>query len=181
MKRVIVGIGMAIGLGMGCTALTAQTSPATVIIVRHAEKGTEPANNPPLTDAGVARAVAIAAALKDAGVSYVYTNQLARTSQTGKIIADSLHAQFVTVPIVNANQWVGDLVDHVKHDGGGKVSVIVGHSNTFGPISKGFGGVVLPDVADPQYDDLVILTVQNGQPTRVIRAKQLLRSSTASQ
>ena len=155
--------------------VAAQTQPATVIIVRHAEKGTEPANNPQLTDAGVARAVSIATALKDAGVSYVYTNQLARTSQTGKIIADSLHAQLVTIPIVKLDQWVGDLVDHVKHDGGGKVTVIVGHSNTFGAISKGFGGVVLPDAPDPQYDDLVVLTVQDGQPTRVIRAKQLTR------
>lgn len=157
------------------TAGQAQTQPATVILVRHAEKGAEPANNPPLTDAGVARASSIGAALKDAGVSFVYTNQFARTSQTAKVIADSTHAQLVTIPISKLDQWVGDLVSHVKQDGGGKVIVIVGHSNTFGAISKGMGGAMLPDVPDAQYDDLFILTVQDGQPTRVIRAKQVSR------
>lgn len=160
-----------IALTLGTSTAFAQTQPVTVILVRHAEKDVQPANDPPLTAAGVARAAAIAASLKDAGVAVVITNQFARTGQTAQVIADSLHVSVVREPLTNLAIWTAALAKRVKEHGGHTI-VIVGHSNTFGPISKALGGPVLPDAPDSEYDNLYFLTVQDGQPTRVVRAKQ---------
>ncbi|HUP90414.1 MAG TPA: phosphoglycerate mutase family protein [Longimicrobiales bacterium] len=156
---------------LSATAVFAQSTPTTVILVRHAEKEAQPANDPPLTAAGVSRAGAIAASLKDAGVALVITNQFARTGQTAQIIADSLHVSVVREPLADINAWTAALAKHAKAHGGHTI-VIVGHSNTFGLISKAMGGPVLPNAPDAEYDNMYILTVQDGQPTKVIRAKQ---------
>ena len=45
----------------------------TVILVRHAEKATEPAKDPPLTAEGQARAKALARILGNSGISAIFT------------------------------------------------------------------------------------------------------------
>jgi hypothetical protein len=65
---------MATGLVARPTPLDAQAPERTgtaslILLVRHAEKAAEPASDPPLTVAGVARAQALAMALRDAGVT----------------------------------------------------------------------------------------------------------------
>jgi hypothetical protein len=93
MRRVTclhVGVSVllvAILLGVHPTLSTAQTPertglPALVLLVRHAEKAAEPADDPPLTAAGAERAQALATALQDAGVTAIITTPLRRTRET---------------------------------------------------------------------------------------------------
>jgi len=78
---------VAILIGIHPALSAAQTSertglPAPVLLVRHAEKAAEPADDPPLTAAGAERAQALATALQDAGVTAIITTQLRRTRET---------------------------------------------------------------------------------------------------
>jgi broad specificity phosphatase PhoE len=109
--------------------------------------------------------------LRDAGVDVVYHSNRLRTYETARALGDSLKVKLVEVPLTKLEPWVEDLVSRVRKDGGGNVSVIVGHSNTYGPIITALGGPQIEEIADPRYDDVFILTVQEGKPTRMIRAK----------
>lgn len=151
--------------------LQAQSAPATLILVRHSEKALEPKDNPPLSEAGRARAAAIVEMLRHAGVDVVYHSNRVRTFETAKALNDSLGVPLVEVPLSKLDPWVADLVQHVRKDGGGRVSMIVGHSNTYGPVIQAFGGPKIEEIVDERYDDVIILTVQDGKPAKMIRAK----------
>ena len=59
----------------------------TVIVVRHADKATQPASDPPLTEVGTARASALAAAVADARVTVVAHTPTLRTQETARPVA----------------------------------------------------------------------------------------------
>ena len=70
-----------------CGAASAAGGPGTVILVRHAEKASEPPDNPPLSEAGAARAEALVHALADARIDAVIATQYRRTQDTGREVA----------------------------------------------------------------------------------------------
>src|SRR5688572_10118497 len=78
-------------------ALAPMTTKATLIIVRHAEKA-GPDGDVPLTDAGHARAAALAHVLRDANISTIFATNLQRTQQTAAPIARALNLTPVIVP-----------------------------------------------------------------------------------
>jgi phosphohistidine phosphatase SixA len=166
----VMGVMGAIG-AIAPSALTAQTSPATVILVRHSEKAPEPKDNPPLSEAGRARAAAVVEMLRHAGVDVVYHSNRVRTHETARALGDSLDVPLVEVPLTKLEPWVVDVAARVRKDCGGRVCVVVGHSNTYGPVIEAFGGPTIEEIVEERYDDVIILTVQDGKPTRMIRAK----------
>jgi len=144
----------------------AQQSPTVAIIVRHAEKAVAPANDPPLTDAGTARARALAAALADANVQAVITPQLLRTRETARPLAETrgLTMETVQTGAVAAHaQAVADAVR--KH--AGKTVLVVGHSNTVAPIIAALGGPKLADLCDSQYANLFTV-ILDGPTARLV-------------
>lgn len=144
----------------------AQGSQTVVILVRHAEKGTMPANDPPLTDAGTARAKALAAVLVDANVQAVITTQLARTRDTARPLAEARHL----VPEVVAAGGAGHahaVADAVRKHAGQTV-LVVGHSNTVPAIIAALGGPKMPDICDSQYSNLFTL-ILDGTSVRLVR------------
>ena len=153
--------------------VSGQTQPATVILVRHAEKEAEPKDDPPLSAAGRERVRALWGAVREAGVSLIYSTPRRRNLETAQPIADSLRINVVQVPIDGGkiDAYARDIAQRVKKDGGGRVSLVVGHSNTFGPVITALGGPAIEEIADPRYDDLFIVIVQDGKPTRLIRSK----------
>jgi broad specificity phosphatase PhoE len=62
----------------------------TVILVRHAEKAAEPAEDPPLSAAGETRAQALLDLVREAGISAVITTPFARTRDTARPVLDAL-------------------------------------------------------------------------------------------
>src|ERR1019366_3810543 len=77
---------------------SAQSMTTVVILVRHAEKAAAPAADPPPTEAGVARARALATALAEANVRAVITTELIRTRETARPLADGLGLPLETLP-----------------------------------------------------------------------------------
>ena len=77
-------VAAVIGLVAMAAAGAHANGPITAILVRHAEKAATPADDPPLTAAGEARARDLLAAVRDAGVSAIITTQFARTRATAQ-------------------------------------------------------------------------------------------------
>lgn len=151
-------------------ASIAPAQPSAVIIVRHAERATTPANDPVLTPAGTARAEALRAALADAGVSAIVTTHLQRTQLTAKPLADSLGLMITVVRAGSPLQaHLDSVAATVKRQPQGSVVLVVGHSNTVPGIIAALGGPRMPDLCDSQYSSLFVLNMSGAASPRLIR------------
>jgi phosphohistidine phosphatase SixA len=156
---------------IGAFRFAERTAPPTVVLlVRHAEKAAQPAQDPPLTEAGVARANALVAVARDAGVTAIITTQFERTRKTAEPTAATLH---VTPEVVNA----GPLAEHAKAVAqqilrhAGTTVLVVGHSNTI-PAIVGALGVPQPrDLCDGEYDQLFTVIIGDTGPPRLVRSR----------
>ncbi len=144
-------------------------APATVVIVvRHAERapGT---GDPPISEAGQARAAALAEVGKAAGVSVIITTQLQRTKQTAAPLASALG---ITPVVINTQSDIAkhaaEIADAVRHNAG-KTVLVVGHSNTVPAIVAALGGPKVPDLCEPQYDNLFTLVIDAEGGVRTLR------------
>jgi len=164
---------LTLGFGLALVVWVAASSPAdaqsAVILVRHAEKAAAPANDPPLTPAGLARAQALAEALAETRVDAVISTQYRRTRETAAPVAAArgLDPQIVATG--------GDTAAHVqavaaavKARGAGEVVLVVGHSNTVPAIITALGGPAMPALCDPEYANLFVL-VPSPSGWRLIR------------
>jgi phosphohistidine phosphatase SixA len=146
------------------TDVAAQT---TVFVVRHAERAdsgasaTNMATDPELSDVGRTRAQALAATLKDAGVTAIFVTEYKRTQQTAEPLAKLLGIQ---PTVVSAKDGQG-LIGKVKAATGR--ALIVGHSNTVPDILGRLGVANPPKLADGDYDDLFV--VSGGEKTALLR------------
>lgn len=151
--------------------LSVQAQPSTVVLVRHGEKAPAPADNPPLSAEGEARAEALARVLADAHVDAVVTSGLARTSATA---APLVRARGLTPIIVAPGR---DVPAHarataaaVRARPAGEVVLVVGHSNTLADIIAALGGPEMPELCDQEYASLFILELRENGPSRLIRS-----------
>jgi broad specificity phosphatase PhoE len=138
----------------------------TIFVVRHAERadaasGGSPmmASDPDLSEAGRTRAQGLASALKDAGITAIYTTQYKRTIQTAEPLAKALGLQPTVVD-------GGDLKGLIEKLKGGGNALVVGHSNTVGTVLEALGVKDPVRVADEDYDNLFIV-VRGDKPTFV--------------
>ncbi len=128
-----------------------------VFVVRHAERadagmaaGT--VADPDLSDAGRARAEALAAMLKDARIAAIYVTEFKRTRQT----ADPLARRLGIEPIVVSSKDTNGLVAQLKSANGNVL--VVGHSNTVPAIAKALGTDEHIAIGDAEFDNLLIVT-----------------------
>lgn len=163
MKRALVLTAAAM-LAVTATA-SAQT---TIFVVRHAERadaaaGTTPtmATDPDLSEAGKARAQSLAAALKDAGVTAIYTTEYKRTQQTAEPLAKALGIQVTAVPA----REMPALLQKLQAAAGN--ALVVGHSNTVGEVIAGLGVAERVKLTDSDYDNLFV--VVRGEKATLVR------------
>jgi phosphohistidine phosphatase SixA len=140
------------------TAAPAQSNgPALVLVVRHAEKA-DNSDDPVLSAAGEARALALAEALSDARVDHVIVTHRQRTRLTA---APLLAARGLTPEVVPFGR---DMAEHVAAVAAavrrrpGQVVLVVGHSNTVPMIVHALGGPKQPDLCDARYGGLFVVT-----------------------
>ena len=147
-------------------ALHAQ--PATVILVRHAEKASATEQDPVLSEAGMQRAKDLGVALADAGVGSVFTTQYQRTKLTA---AEVLAATKLTPIVVSAGgiTHASDIAAAIKARPAGEVVLVVGHSNTVNTIIGALGGPKMANICDSQYSNLFIMQMTSPTP-KLIRA-----------
>jgi broad specificity phosphatase PhoE len=157
-------------IAASASTLAAQSARATtVILVRHAEKAAEPADDPPLTAAGEARARDLWTAIEHAGVSVVITTQFARTRATAQPTVAATH---LTPEIVRAvgSTHPKEVADAVRKHAGQTV-LVVGHSNTVPAIIEALGAARPPAICDPEYDNLYVVSLSPDGKASLVRAK----------
>jgi phosphohistidine phosphatase SixA len=150
----------------------------TVFLVRHAERGQEPAQDPPLTEAGRARAEALARLLSGAGVKAVYSSQYARTKQTAEPLAKLLGVPVNPValavkpdrPREVSEQSIRELRGRVEAHAGEAV-LVVGHTNSVPDLIRELGGDVVPKMEEGRFDDLFVVTVYAPGRAKVVHLK----------
>jgi broad specificity phosphatase PhoE len=168
--------------------LSGVTHPPVVILVRHADKAAEPADDPPLTQSGAQRAQALAATLRSAGVTAIVTTQMRRTRETAQPLATALGltpevvevdaAALVANPAPGArfppevlkarDDYIKKLEPVIRRHSG--VVLVVGHDWSVPGLIASFGGPQMPNICSSVYDNLFILTPYDGKPN-LIRAR----------
>src|SRR5262245_50730336 len=100
---------MAVGL-LAITSHSTAFAQRAVYIVRHAERLNNDPNSP-LAPEGIRRAKALAYALKDAGVTAIYTSTFSRTKQTAEPLFQLLTSQNIAVSREARDESPANLVD----------------------------------------------------------------------
>jgi len=125
----------------------------TVLLVRHAEKMSEPADDPPLSPEGQFRAEALADWLADSGIRTIYVSERLRTRQTAEPLAQSTGA---TIVELSASDVEG-LVKTLRSRHRGETVLVVGHSNSLPAVIRRLGGEA--GEIDPQdFSRLFVVT-----------------------
>ena len=146
-------------------ALVAQ--PSLVVLVRHGEKATEGGSDPSLSDAGRARAQALADALAMTTPSTIIVSSLKRTTETAAVVSSKTGVVPTVIAISGGAKHVADVAAAVRKATG--VVLVVGHSNTVPAIVTALGGPKLPDICDSSYATMFVLTPgADGKPAQVV-------------
>ena len=149
----------------------AQAGDKLVFIVRHAEKASATDPDSPLSDAGRARAAALASALRDANLTDVLVTSRMRTQQTAAPAAALRSLTAHVVPLAGTvPEHVAAVAAAVRATKGNAV-LVVGHSNTVPLIIAALGAPKVPDLCDPEYANLFIVRVPAAGAPTLVRAQ----------
>jgi broad specificity phosphatase PhoE len=157
----------------GCTPAAVQTVPSagadattTVIVVRHAEKAAEPKADPPLTEAGAARAETLATELKGMPIKAIFSTGYARTKSTVAPIGAQLG---LTTQVVDAKgaEHAKQVAEAALAGHRGETVLVVGHSNTVPDIVAALGAPKPAEICDGEFDNLFIVRVPASGPATV--------------
>ena len=141
-------------------ALSSSFSQSTVFIVRHAEKADD-SKDAELSEAGRARAEALANMLRDSKISVIYTTEFKRTQQTAAPLAKALGLTVTTLPAENRAALVAKLRTSTAN------SLVVGHGNTIPDIIKALGISEPVNISESDYDNLFVVLL--GEKPYLIR------------
>lgn len=137
----------------------------TVILVRHAEKGTDDPKDPELSEAGKQRAQHLAQVLKEIKVDAIYSTPYKRTRNTVAPLAEAKG-----VSVLNYDLSKKEEVDQMLQKFAGGTIVIAGHSNTVPGLANYLTGKTeFQNFDDNDYDNLMVVTVvEKGKNAKVV-------------
>lgn len=166
----IVVIYTAIAVGLAWFFESQATT--TIIFVRHAEKNLTVADDPPLNEAGRARAGELARQLADAdvvaGVDAVYSTPFKRTQETARAVADALDLP-VNIYAVDDDEAV---LENILKRHKGKIILVVGHSDTLPVLIANLGASKrVPPIHEDEYDNIYVISIPWFGKTKTIRLR----------
>jgi broad specificity phosphatase PhoE len=130
-------------------AANAQTS---IFIVRHAEKA-DSTKDTDLSEAGRARAEALAKILRDANITAIYTTEFKRTQETAAPLAKALGIDPTNLAAKDTDALVAKLRD--SHGN----ALVVGHGDTIPNLIKALGLSEPISIAENDYGNLFVVTL----------------------
>ena len=163
MKNLVLTTLAMIATGLAAPRLEA--APTVVYLVRHAEKASQPAADPPLTAAGRTRTLALAARMAQAHPVAVIHTQFLRTRQTAQPTVTSLHIPAILIaravdPVPNAQA----VVAKIRQQFNGQTTLVVGHSDTVPAIIQRLGISRPPTISESQFNRLFKVTTTGRWP-----------------
>src|SRR6185437_10372887 len=162
---------VAFGFVASVAWMWATAGSTTVIVIRHAEKDLSvSAVDPPLSQAGQARAQLLARMFGDAkdfgNIEAIYVSPALRSRLTAAPLAARLGLHETVAP---ADDPRGLARRAVHEHRGGRV-LIVGHSDTVPQIVAALSGNArIPEIADQEYGTMYIVTVPRIGHPNVLR------------
>ncbi|HEX6041437.1 phosphoglycerate mutase family protein [Longimicrobium sp.] len=135
-----------------------------VVLVRHAEKAPVEGNDPPLSEAGEARATALAQALNGMHFDAVIATERQRTQLTARPLAqrDGLTPEIVGLGSAHVDSVAAAVRRHAGH-----TVLVVGHSNTVPRIVHALGGPQMRDLCEPEFSHLYVMVLKDGAAPRL--------------
>lgn len=132
-----------------------------IYVVRHAEKSTQPPNDPLLTEAGKRRATMLADLLKTKNINLILSTNTARTKGTAAVLSD-----ITNVPIsLYSPDTVSGFAARLKNYRSN--ALVVGHSNTILPLLDSLGlQHLLQEIGDNDFDNLFIIKTKRFLGTK---------------
>ena len=132
--------------------LSTATAQSTIFIVRHAEKA-DATKDPDLSEAGRARAEALAKTLRDAKITAIYATEFKRTQQTAAPLAKALGLTVTTLPAKDNAALIAKLRASTGN------ALIVGHGDTIPDLIKALGISDPINIAENDYDNLFVVVL----------------------
>jgi 2,3-bisphosphoglycerate-dependent phosphoglycerate mutase len=129
------------------------TAQSTIFIVRHGEK-TDSSNDSDLSEAGRARAEALAKMLKDKNITAIYATEFKRTQQTAAPLAKTLGVTVTTLPAKDN----AALIAKLRSLNGN--ALVVGHGNTIPDLIKALGISEPMNIGENDYDNLFEIVLE---------------------
>jgi len=164
----LAALGGVLVIALGVWLLSA-ASTTTVFVMRHAEKAEAPAEDPPLSPAGEARALELAQhfgrAPKALGFDSIIVSELRRTQETVRPLANRLGIPVIVVP---AGDPAGAARRALDENRGGRV-LIVGHSDTVPAIVEALSGEKVPEMSELEYGVVYVVAVPRFSRAAVTR------------
>ena len=154
---------LAILLVFSCLSFSLTSLAQTYYIVRHAEKASGDSasmtsTDPPLSSAGKKRATDLKKILNKKGITTIYSTNTVRTRSTAEPLR---MAKQINIQSYGPRPDAA-FINQLKQSKGN--TLIVGHSNTVDDIVNGLcGQQLLNDLPDAAYDNLFIVTNNNGK------------------
>jgi len=142
--------------------------PVTALIVRHAERAEKPADDPGLTAAGQARAIALVEVARKAKVTAIITTELLRTRNTAGPTAKSLG--ITSEVLMTGDPRHAQNVASAVRAHGGQTVLVVGHSNTIPAIIEGLGARNPGAICEMEYDKIFLVKVAANGVASVTRS-----------
>jgi broad specificity phosphatase PhoE len=149
------------------------TACTTIIVVRHAEQTDPEAVDPPLSEAGAARARALAAALANSGVQAIYVTQYKRTKDTAAPTAALLHLPVIEVPVdrLKLADYAPQLARRLLSEHPSGVVLVVGHSNTVPAIVDALAKVKIRAIERSEFDRFIVVNAGEKACAHVFEAQ----------
>lgn len=137
-----------------------------VVVVRHAEKAGDDPRDPALSEAGRARAQALARHLDGMTLAAAYATDYRRTRLTAQPSAEAAGIEVRGYEASGAT-----LPDTLRKEHSGQTVLVVGHSNTVPAIVQALSGREVAPIADEQYDRLYLIALPETGPPRLLEAR----------
>lgn len=125
--------------------------PATIYVVRHAERSPDPPEDPHLSDEGYQRAQLLVDQVDTGSIAAILSTDTRRTRETAAPLAD-----VTGIPVQVYDPRDPASLDRLLADPAlyGRAVLVVGHSNTVPTIVEHLTGAPVEPIAEDEYDRL---------------------------
>ncbi len=144
-----------------CAAIPPLSPTVSYIVVRHAEKAGDDARDPSLSDAGRARAEALATLLRSRDIVAAYATDYRRTRDTA---APTAIAHDVSITSYDADAPAAAVATRLRRGRDHGTVLVVGHSNTVPGIVSALCGCEVAAIDESDYGNLFEVRIRGDAP-----------------